>query len=468
MSQFIKDTRRVRSGAGVSGSLVSAINILKNNEFKITYYEVISGTSGSLTVPTGATINSDEFGLSGNCILSKIDGSSKPTFESPKTAGGAVVTASLNTSTGAWVTSDTYTDSSVVLIYSIKIKAIDYSNLIYNNIIESEELDPIKTYTAPLNYSSLTETISIAQSTISTDGYLSSVDWNIFNNKQALLSGTGVVKSTAGVISYVNGTSSEFIKGDGSLDSNTYITSLLGTSNRITITGGNTVDIAATYIGQSTITTLGTVTTGSWNATSISTTYTDAKIKGSASVTNGILYQSAVDTATTSSNLTFNGTILTIANASGAANFKLGATTFGIEGGGSAYVAAAGNVFKILNAAISANIASFSGTTSYLNSTTGTFFGGTTSATAKVHISAGSASANNAPLKFTTGTNLTTAEAGVMEYNNTFHLTNSDATRRHIVLAPNTTKVTAGAPYTNDGYIVVNIGGTDFKIMTTA
>jgi hypothetical protein len=89
-------------------------------------------------------------------------------------------------------------------------------------------------------------------------------------------------------------------------------------------------------------------------------------------------------------------------------------------------------------------------------------------ATARLHIRAGSATASTAPLKFTTGTILTTAEAGAMEYNNTFHLTNSDATRRHVVTAPNTTKVTAGAPYANDGYIVMNIGGTDFKIMTTA
>jgi hypothetical protein len=93
---------------------------------------------------------------------------------------------------------------------------------------------------------------------------------------------------------------------------------------------------------------------------------------------------------------------------------------------------------------------------------------GTTAPTAKLTIAAGTATANTAPLKFTSGTNLTTAEAGAMEYNNTFHLTNSDATRRHIVLAPNTTKVTAGAPYTNDGYVVMNIGGTDFKIMTKA
>lgn len=112
---------------------------LENNEFKITYYEIVSGASGSLSVPTEATINEGEFGLSGNAILSKVDVSNKPTFESPKTAGGTIVTASLNTSTGAWTSSGTYTDTSVALIYSIKIKAKFYSNLDYDRIIESEE-----------------------------------------------------------------------------------------------------------------------------------------------------------------------------------------------------------------------------------------------------------------------------------------------------------------------------------------
>lgn len=93
---------------------------------------------------------------------------------------------------------------------------------------------------------------------------------------------------------------------------------------------------------------------------------------------------------------------------------------------------------------------------------------GVTTPTATIHLKAVTTSASSAPIKFNSGTVMTTAEAGAMEYNNTFHLTNSDNTRRHIVLAPNTTKITAGAPYTNDGYVVVNIGGTDFKMMTTA
>lgn len=41
-----------------------------------------------------------------------------------------------------------------------------------------------------------------------------------------------------------------------------------GTANRITV-GTDTVDIAATYVGQTSITTLGTITTGVWNGTAV-------------------------------------------------------------------------------------------------------------------------------------------------------------------------------------------------------
>lgn len=49
------------------------------------------------------------------------------------------------------------------------------------------------------------------------------------------------------------------------------VTSVSGTANRITSTGGATpvIDIAATYVGQTSITTLGTVTTGTWSAGAI-------------------------------------------------------------------------------------------------------------------------------------------------------------------------------------------------------
>ena len=122
-------------------TITADVTNLKNNELKITYYEIVSGASGSITLPTGATFNSDEFGNSGNSILSRINGANKPTYESPKTAGGVVVTANLNTTSGAWVASGVYTDTSVALIYSINIKEVDYANLNIFNIIDYAEVN---------------------------------------------------------------------------------------------------------------------------------------------------------------------------------------------------------------------------------------------------------------------------------------------------------------------------------------
>ena len=73
-----------------------------------------------------------------------------------------------------------------------------------------------------------------------------------------------------------------------------------------------------------------------------------------------------------------------------------------------------------------------------------------------------------APLVMTNGTYKTAAIAGGIEYNGQFSMTPTDGTRRYVVLAASSTKTTAGAPYTNDGYVTMNINGTDVKVMTTA
>lgn len=62
----------------------------------------------------------------------------------------------------------------------------------------------------------------------------------------------------------------------------------------------------------------------------------------------------------------------------------------------------------------------------------------TVTPTARLHLPQGTSSAQNAPLKFTLGTNMTTAEAGAMEYDGTdFYITPGDATRRKIVAIQN-------------------------------
>lgn len=53
------------------------------------------------------------------------------------------------------------------------------------------------------------------------------------------------------------------------------VTSVSGTTNRITSTGGATpvIDISASYVGQSSLTTLGTVSSGVWNGTAVTVPY---------------------------------------------------------------------------------------------------------------------------------------------------------------------------------------------------
>lgn len=81
----------------------------------------------------------------------------------------------------------------------------------------------------------------------------------------------------------------------------TYVTSVSGTANRITSSGGTTpvIDISASYVGQASITTLGTITTGVWNAGAVTSsglvTGTAFVPTGSSVPTNG-LYLPAANT----------------------------------------------------------------------------------------------------------------------------------------------------------------------------
>lgn len=95
--------------------------------------------------------------------------------------------------------------------------------------------------------------------------------------------------------------------------------SIAGTTNKITITNGDgvsgnpTIDIASTYVGQSTITTLGTVTTGTWNATAIGSAYGGTGLTTYA--TGDIIYASGTNTLAKRS-IGVDGQVLQV-NASG-------------------------------------------------------------------------------------------------------------------------------------------------------
>lgn len=77
----------------------------------------------------------------------------------------------------------------------------------------------------------------------------------------------------------------------------TWTITTTGTINRITVTGGAgvtpTIDIAATYVGQASITTVGTITTGVWNGTTIATGFGGTGL--TSYVLGDILYASAAN-----------------------------------------------------------------------------------------------------------------------------------------------------------------------------
>lgn len=290
---------------------------------------------------------------------------------------------------------------------------------------------------------------------------------------------------TAGALIKSGGTSSQFLKADGSTDANSYITNTVTT--------------------LSSLSSIGTVTTGVWNATKIGLAYggtnTDLSaggavgdiIQGATSTTfsrlasgavgtilrstgtgsvvaystatypntitsTNVLYASGTNAIGSTANMQYDGTrffTLTSPTANtGGIRLSSQSTINGylmtpdagwgnypgttISADNSLLMVAgngAGTGLKKLFLNYS-NLYVTTGTVAsnigFNTNTTGIFIDRIdnigTASTAKLHIGAGTASANTAPLKFTSGTNLTTTEAGAVEYNGThlfFTATNS-------------------------------------------
>lgn len=114
--------------------LEANIDVLNNNIYEVTYREIINPTStttGNIAFPIKSTLDTDDY--PGNAILSTVTGTGEITGETP-IFNGNFVTATLATN-GNWVTSS-LTDSSVAIIFRLKIKSIDYPNLDQSKIID--------------------------------------------------------------------------------------------------------------------------------------------------------------------------------------------------------------------------------------------------------------------------------------------------------------------------------------------
>jgi len=89
------------------------------------------------------------------------------------------------------------------------------------------------------------------------------------------------------------------VAGDG-LTYTSGVLAVVGTSNRISVSA-DAIDISSSYVGQNTITTLGTVTTGTWNGSLIGATY------GGTGVNNGANTITIGGNVSTGGAVTFSG-----------------------------------------------------------------------------------------------------------------------------------------------------------------
>ena len=117
--------------------LTFRVSTLENNEYKITYFESVSAATGTITNPAQSTILLDQFFSGIDAYVSTIV-NGQPTGILPQTSGGSPVDVSTFDALGNYTLTGTPSAFPVAIIYVLKIKAIYYSNLNVNNILELE------------------------------------------------------------------------------------------------------------------------------------------------------------------------------------------------------------------------------------------------------------------------------------------------------------------------------------------
>lgn len=126
------------------------------------------------------------------------------------------------------------------------------------------------------------------------------------------------------------------------------VTSVSGTSNRITSTGGTTpvIDISASYVGQSSITTLGTIGTGTWQGTVIAPAFGGTGVANNAAMTvtgSGNFAYTRTLTATTNVTFPTSGTLATLAGAEALTNKSVNGVTLTTGGSATAFLNGTGS-----------------------------------------------------------------------------------------------------------------------------
>lgn len=378
---------------------------------------------------------------------------------------------------------------------------------------------------APLIFDSSSGIFSITKAGSSSDGYLSTADWNTFNNKlsSAITNLNGL---TAATQVFTTGTSGVDFNINSTGAIHTFNIPDAGTSARgLVTTGAQSFNGVKTFIGQVNMNS-GTLITGIITANRTATPagsngatqqINTLTLTGNTNTTNGgFLNEFIVNFNNTGSNTyQFSNTAGTgmmglggstaalagyiqVSNTGSLTDSQAFASIFTLSNAGNITNAvgfrsevcsatAAGRITnhegfraedQTLTAVVSGSIYGFRGRVQVGTNKYNLFMDGTAQnylagslgigqpvPTAILHLKAGAAAASSAPLKFTSGTNQTTAEPGAVEYNGTnLFFTRTGTTRENVFVGNDG----ATPPATHAiGVIADYYGASATRVLTT-
>jgi hypothetical protein len=182
----------------------------------------------------------------------------------------------------------------------------------------------------------LTRTVDADQASELTPGAFTFVEEGTVNGQNGYVcTNTGSITIGTTSISFVQFSGAgQIIAGDGLTKTGNTLNAV-GTTNRIAISA-DAIDISASYVGQASITTLGTIATGVWQGTVVGPTYGGTGVNnGSNTLTlagsvshAGAFSQTFTATANTTLTLPVTGTLATLAGTESLSNKTITASSF--------------------------------------------------------------------------------------------------------------------------------------------
>lgn len=120
------------SSGGSDPALAARVDVLENKYVRTTRFEIISGTTGTVTLPTNSEVVLDDFGGTVDAVISTASGG-KPLYANAVSSGGAIITTSFDSS-GNYVLSAAPTAATYCIIYRVRQLLVNFDSTSSNII----------------------------------------------------------------------------------------------------------------------------------------------------------------------------------------------------------------------------------------------------------------------------------------------------------------------------------------------